>query len=148
MKRHTRIRSRRRSAHRGFTLMEVLLVLAILVILGSLVVANFGGVFNRSKINAAKAQISAFETQLDIYQLDIGSYPTPQQGGLQALRVPPADLPDPTKWGPEPYARKDIPPDPWSNPYYYEVDGNKYKIYSAGPDGQPNTSDDIISISG
>ncbi len=146
MKRHARTRYRRRVKSHGFTLMEVLLVLAILVILGSLVVANFSGVFNRSKINATKAQISAFETQLDIYQLDIGAYPSNQQG-LQALRVCPADLPDPTKWGPEPYAKKDIPVDPWGNQYQYELTGpTQYHIYSAGPDGQPNTSDDISNI--
>ncbi len=147
MKRRTRTVYRRRGAHRGFTLMEVLLVLAILVILGTLVVANFSGIFASSKIKATQAQISALETQLDIYQLDMGTYPTSQQG-LQSLRVPPADLADPTKWT-GPYAKKDIPPDPWSNPYYYELLGpNQYRVYSGGPDGQPGTEDDIGNISG
>lgn len=125
--------------------MEVLLVLAILVILGSLVVANFSGVFASSKIKAAKAQISAFETQLDIYQLDIGSYPTNEQG-LQALRETPPDLADPGKWQ-GPYAKKDIPVDPWSNEYVYELlDSNQYKISSAGPDGQLGTEDDVDNL--
>lgn len=125
--------------------MEVLLVLAILVILGSLVVANFSGVFASSKIKAAKAQIRAFETQLDIYQLDIGSYPANEQG-LQALREPPPDLADPTKWT-GPYAKKDIPPDPWSNAYMYELLGaNQYRISSAGPDRQAGTEDDIDNL--
>lgn len=147
MKRHRRTPPRRRVARGGFTLMEVLLVLAILVILGTLVVANFSGIFASSKIKAAQAQISALETQLDIYQLDIGSYPTTQQG-LQALRVPPPDLANPTKWT-GPYAKKDIPPDPWNSPYFYEWLGpNQYRIYSAGPDGVPNTADDITSTSG
>ena len=146
MKRRTRTQVRRRSGRRGFTLMEVLLVLAILVILGSLVVANFSGIFAKSKINATRAQISAFETQLDIYQLDIGSYPSNQQG-LQALRVAPADLPDPSKWGPEPYAKKEIPPDPWGNAYGYElITPNQYRVFSAGPDGQTGTTDDVSNI--
>lgn len=143
---------RRRSSARGcrrrregFTLMEVLLVLAILVILGSLVVANFSGVFASSKIKAAKAQISAFETQLDIYQLDIGSYPTNEQG-LQSLREAPPDLADPAKWQ-GPYAKKNIPVDPWSNEYIYELLGpNQYRIASAGPDGQVGTEDDVDNL--
>jgi general secretion pathway protein G len=147
MCRTKRTRVRRRHARQGFTLMEVLLVLAILVILGTLVVANFSGIFAASKVKAAKAQLSAFEGQIDIYQLDVGSYPTTQQG-LAALRVAPPDLPDPTKWL-GPYARKDIPPDPWSNQYYYEqLSPTQYRVYSAGPDGTTNTADDIIFVSG
>ena len=147
MSRTKRRPPRRQRARRGFTLMEVLLVLAILVILGTLVVANFSGIFAASKIKAAKAQFSALETQIDIYQLDIGAYPTSQQG-LQALRLAPPDLPDPTKWV-GPYAKKDIPPDPWTNPYYYEqLSPTQYRVYSAGPDGTPNTADDISVVSG
>lgn len=144
--RHCGRRRTRRGRH-GFTLMEVLLVLAILVILGTLVVANFSGIFAASKVKAARAQLSALEQQIDIYQLDVGAYPTTQQG-LSALRVAPPDLPDPTKWL-GPYAKKDIPPDPWSQPYYYElISPTQYRIYSAGPDGTPNTADDISVVSG
>lgn len=146
MKRQHRTRRRRR-AQSGFTLMEVLLVLAILVILGTLVVTNFAGVFAKSKIKAASAQVSALETQLDIYQLDLGNYPQSQQG-LAALRTAPPDLADPSKWQ-GPYAKKDIPPDPWGNQYIYElISPTQYKVYSAGPDGQPNTEDDIGTTSG
>ncbi|MBM4090614.1 MAG: type II secretion system protein GspG [Planctomycetes bacterium] len=147
MKRRKRTRCRRAGARHGFTLMEVLLVLAILVILGTLVVTNFSGVFAGAKIKAAKAQLNAFEAALDIYQLDIGTYPTNQQG-LQALRVAPPDLLDPTKWQ-RPYLKKDIPPDPWGNPYQYEMLGaEQYRVYSVGPDGQPDTEDDVITTSG
>ena len=141
-------RRRRRSSRKGgFTLMEVLLVLAILVILGTLVVANFSGIFGNSKLKAAQAQVSALEKMLDIYQLDMGVYPSTQQG-LAALRTAPADLADPTKWR-GPYAKKDIPPDPWQNAYIYELLGpNQYRVYSAGPDGQPGTDDDIGTVSG
>ncbi|MHB8970596.1 MAG: type II secretion system major pseudopilin GspG [Pirellulaceae bacterium] len=142
-----RFRPHRRSGRQGFTLMEVLLVLAILVILGTLVVTNFSGIFASSKIKAAQAQLNLFEQQIDIYQLDVGAYPTDQQG-LQALRVAPPDLQDPAKWL-GPYAKKDIPPDPWSQPYNYQLlSPTQYKVYSAGPDGTPNTADDISSVSG
>jgi general secretion pathway protein G len=131
----------------GFTLMEVLLVLAILVILGTLVVANFSGILAGSKVKAARTQLNAFESAIDIYQLDIGTYPTTQQG-LAALRVAPPDLPDPSKWT-VPYLKKDIPLDPWGNQYYYElVSPTQYKIYSAGPDGTTNTTDDVVNVSG
>ena len=147
MKRQRKTARRRRHGRQGFTLMEVLLVLAILVVLGSLVVANFSGIFASSKINAAQIQINAFENQLEIYNLSVGSYPTSQQG-LQALRVAPPDLVDATKWT-GPYAKKDIPKDPWSNDYIYEsIPPNQYKVSSAGPDGQVGTDDDIGEISG
>jgi general secretion pathway protein G len=147
MCRTQRRRPRRHPGRQGFTLMEVLLVLAILVILGSLVVANFSGIFASSKIKAAQAQISALEQQIDIYQLDVGAYPSTQQG-LQALRVAPPDIADPSKWL-GPYAKKDIPVDPWSQPYNYELlSPTQYKIFSAGPDGTPNTADDISTVSG
>jgi general secretion pathway protein G len=147
MNRRVRRRPSGKSRRGGFTLMEVLLVLAILVILSTLVVTNFAQVFASSKVKAARAQISAFQTQLDIYQLDIGAYPSSQQG-LQALREPPAGLADPSKWN-GPYAQKDIPLDPWQNQYIYEQIGpTQYQLYSPGPDGQPGTTDDVGTVSG
>ena len=137
---------RRLSRRRGFTLIEVLLVLSILVILATIVLANFGGVLGKSKIRATKAQIRAFETQIELYQLDIGQPPTTQQG-LEALRVMPAGLVDATKWGPDPYTKKDIPIDPWGNAYIYEwTGGTNYKISSAGPDGQLGGGDDLDNL--
>ncbi len=135
-----RVRRRRRS---GFTLMEVLLVLAILVILGSIVVANFSGVFSKAKVKAAKTQISELDKLVQMYMLDIGQAP-PTDPGLEALRQPPPGLPDPSKWGPEPYTNKPIPLDPWGNKYVYEnINGTSYKITSPGPDGRLGTEDDI-----
>ncbi len=147
MNRHVRCRRHRRRRSSGFTLMEVLLVLAILVILGTLVVTNFAGVFAKSKIDVTSTQVSLLETQLELYQMHVGSYPATQQG-LESLRQPPSDLADPTKWH-GPYAKKDLVPDPWGNAYIYElVTPTQYMIYSAGPDGQPKTEDDIGSVSG
>ncbi len=137
----------RRRARRGFTLMEVLLVLAILVILGTLVGTNFMGMFAGAKVDAAKAQISALEQPIQLYMMHVGSYPTNQQG-LQALRVRPTDLVDPSKWQ-GPYLDHDIPADPWGHPYGYElINARQFRIFSVGPDGAQNTADDIERIAG
>lgn len=139
--------SGRRRVRRGFTLMEVLLVLAILVILGTLVGTNFSGMFANAKISAAKAQISALEKPMELYMMDIGTYPSNTQG-LQALRTAPTDLADPTKWL-GPYLQKDIPADPWGNQYGYElISPKQFRIFSVGPDGAQNTQDDIQTVSG
>ena len=147
-KNRSRTRRLRRARRGGFTLMEVLLVLAILVILGTFAVTNFSTVFAGAKIKAAKSQLAEFKTPLSIYQMDIGSYPD-TNAGLTALRTPPAGI-DVAKWN-GPYLSTDIPNDPWENPYQYERrsdDPNSYRIYSWGPDGQQGTSDDIEVVSG
>jgi len=136
--------SRRRRG--GFTLVEVLLVLVILVILVSLVVGGYTSAQKKANLNAAKAQIGLFETPLKMYYMDLNTYPTTDQG-LEALRNPPGDLPNPDKWGPDPYLEKNIPLDPWGNPYQYEQPGrnnaNSYDIWSFGPNGADGDDDDI-----
>jgi len=138
----SRDRSRRRA---GFTLIEVLLVLIILVILASLVVGTYSGAQHQAQINAARSQIGLFKTPLNMYRLNIGSYPTTDVG-LEALRSPPANLPNPLKWQ-GPYLEQQIPLDPWDNPYHYECPGrmnpDSYDVWSMGPDGQSGTEDDI-----
>ena len=130
---------RRRS---GFTLIEVLLVLVILVVLGSMV-----GVFVRraqktADVNATKAQIGMFEEALEPYQMEIKNYPTTQQG-LEAMRTAPGDLRNVDRWD-GPYLKKDVPLDAWDNEYQYELlDPDTFRIWSLGPDGQDGTDDDI-----
>ncbi|MBN2476175.1 MAG: type II secretion system major pseudopilin GspG [Pirellulales bacterium] len=137
-------RSRRRRG--GFTLIEVLLVLVILVILASLVVGGYSSARKKANLNAAKAQIGLFESPLKMYEFDVGAYPTTEQG-LESLRNPPGDLPNPDKWGPDPYLEKNVPLDPWDNPYQYEQPGrnnpNSYDLWSFGPDGIDGTDDDV-----
>lgn len=135
---------KRRNRGRGaFTLMEVLLVLAILVILGSMVGFFLVGMQKGAYEDLARTQMGMFEQQLDAFRLNVGSYPSTPQG-LNALRVMPADLPNPAKWR-GPYASKDIPLDPWSTPYGYELTGpDTYRIWSAGADRQTGTQDDLI----
>ena len=133
-------RSRKRKG--GFTLLEVLLVLAILVILGGMVAVNIANVRERAFSDVAKRQIETFESMLEMYRMDTGRYPSTATG-LNGLREAPADLPNPKKWK-GPYADEDIPLDPWDNQYKYEqLTPTEFTIRSLGPDMIDNTGDDI-----
>ena len=132
----------------GFTLIELLIVMVILGLLAALVGPRMFGKVGKSRQNAASTQISLFETALDIYRLDIGKYPTTEQG-LQALRVKPDGV---EKWD-GPYLPKDVPLDPWGNRYIYESPGEHgdYDIISLGADGDPGgegEDTDIVSWKG
>ena len=132
-----------RRRRRGFTLMEVLLVLAIIVILGSMVGFFIAGMQRGAYEDLARTQMGLFEQQLEAYRLHVGSLPTSNQG-LQALRYAPSDLNNPQKWR-GPYAAKDIPADPWGNPYQYEmISSEQYRIWSWGADLMDGTEDDVI----
>jgi general secretion pathway protein G len=130
---------------RGFTLMEVLLVLVILAVLGSLAALSYDAIRRRANINAAKSQVGLFKTPIQMYQMAVGSYPTTSQG-LEALRKTPSDLPNPAKWD-GPYLDSAIPLDSWDKPYQYVCPGehnpDSYDVWSFGPDGVNGTDDDI-----
>jgi len=132
----------------GFTLIELLIVMVILGILAALVGPSMFGKVGKSSQKAAKAQIALFETAMDIYRLDVGKYPTMDQG-LEALRVKPDGV---EKWD-GPYLSKDVPMDPWGNRYVYESPGEHgdYDIISLGADGDPGgegEDTDIVSWEG
>ena len=135
---HTCTRYERR---KGFTLIEVLLVLIILVILGSLAVGVFTGTQDKANINAAKAQVGLIEEQISMYRLDMNKYPTK----LEDLWEEPSDAELAKKWG-GPYFKK-LPDDPWGNAYQYSAEGknntDKFDFWSNGPDGKSGTDDDI-----
>lgn len=134
-----------RRRRRGFTLMEVLLVLVILAILGSLAALSYEAIRRRANNKAAESQIGLFETPIQMYQMAIGGFPTTAQG-LEALRTAPADLPNPAKWD-GPFLNKPIPLDPWSHSYQYVSPGTHnpdgYDVWSWGADGVNGTDDDI-----
>ena len=119
---------------RGFTLLELLVVVVIIGLLAGIVAPRYFGQVGKSEVNVARAQLDALEKALDQYRLDVGHYPSTELG-LKALVERPASEP---KWS-GPYLRKDVPPDPWGKPYVYKVPGEKgeFDLLSYGKDGQP-----------
>ncbi len=119
---------------RGFTLIELLVVIIVLGLLVGLVGPRLFGRVGQSKVAAARAQIELLGASLDQYRLDTGSYPTTAQG-LDALQRNPSV----TNWN-GPYLKKDVPKDPWGNPYKYRCcpgQRGDYDLWSEGADGQP-----------
>ncbi len=126
----------------GFTLIEMLLVMVILVALAAVVVPKFTGRSEEANVTAANTTIANLEVALDAFEVDTGRYPTTTEG-LKALVEEPSNL---QKWK-GPYIRRDVADDPWGNPYVYTQPGrhNKYgfDLYSYGPDGREGGDDDI-----
>jgi general secretion pathway protein G len=119
----------------GFTLLELLVVIVIIGLLAAYVGPKYFSQLGKSEVTVAKAQIEAFEKSLDTFRLDVGRYPSTEEG-LAALQAAPATAG--AKWN-GPYLKKGIPPDPWGNPYQYKAPGSRgeYEIISLGKDGQP-----------
>lgn len=118
---------------RGITLIELLVVMVIIAMFATLVGQRLFRNVERARETQAKAQISEFESVLDTFRLDVGRYPTAEEG-LQALRARPGTL---ERWD-GPYLRKDVPLDPWQHPYVYRFPGQHgdYDLLALGADGQ------------
>ncbi len=128
---------------RGFTLLELLVVVAIIGLLVAYVGPRYVAQIGKSETAAARAQIEALAKAIDTYRLDTGRYPSTAQG-LAALRERPASV---TKWN-GPYLQKDVPADPWGKPYAYRTPGAKsdFELMSYGRDGAPGGSGDNADI--
>ena len=122
-------------ASAGFTLLEMLVVLVIIGLLAGLVGPQLMGRVDTSKVTAADTQVRMLKSALDTMRLDIGRYPTKDEG-LAMLMEQPKDERAARKWQ-GPYLSEALPNDPWGNPYQYMPAGNTVYLYSYGADGQP-----------
>jgi general secretion pathway protein G len=131
-------------AARGFTLLELLVVIVIIGLLAAYVGPKYFSQLGKSEVTVAKAQIEAFEKSLDTYRLDVGRYPTTEEGMGALMTAPPTAG---AKWN-GPYLKKGVPADPWGRPYQYKSPGSKgdYEITSLGKDGQAGGTGDNADI--
>jgi general secretion pathway protein G len=138
------VRRRHRSAP-GFTLTEILIAIALIVLLVSVAVANLSGVFSSGQEQTARIFVTdGIDTPLLTYKMNTGSYPTTEQG-LQSLITAPEGV---SGWKGPYLTTADVPKDPWGHPYQYEYPSQKvttggYAVWSMGPDGMNGTADDI-----
>ncbi|HBA39334.1 MAG TPA: type II secretion system protein GspG [Deltaproteobacteria bacterium] len=132
-------RSKIQNSPGGFTLVELLVVMVIIGLLAALVVPRFIRQEEKAKVKATQAQIELLGTALDTLRLDVGRYPTTQEG-LNALRRQPGDA---QKWD-GPYLKKEVPLDPWGRAYIYRSPGEHgpYDLFSYGADGVPGGEGD------
>ncbi|MXZ54563.1 MAG: type II secretion system protein GspG [Gammaproteobacteria bacterium] len=112
---------KKQSKTKGFTLLEMLVVVLIIGLLVTIVVVNVAHRPDEARVKAAKAQIAQISQALDMYNLDNSQYPTEAQG-LDALWEKPTGFPEPPAWGPQPYMRGKKPTDPWGGDYHYSID--------------------------
>jgi general secretion pathway protein G len=126
---------------RGFTLIEIMVVVVILGILAALVVPQVMNRPDQAKVTVAKGDIKAISAALDMYKLDNYSYPSTQQG-LDALVQKPSGNPQPKNWNRDGYLKR-VPKDPWGNDYQYLSPGTRgqYDLYSFGADGKQGGTD-------
>lgn len=137
------LKSRGFSSRKGFSLVEMLIVIALIAIIGTLTITQIGKMFGGAEEDVAQQFVNnALKAPLLKYRIDCGSYPTSADGGLVALMNPPASKQE--RWK-GPYIEK-LPDDPWGNPYQYKYPGSRnpdgYDLWSLGPD--PQSEDDNI----
>ena len=128
------------SRFKGFTLLELLVVIVIIGLLAGYVAPRYFGQVGKSEVQVARAQIDSLEKALDQYRLDTRHYPQ----ALEALNAKPESE---ANWS-GPYLKKSVPNDPWGRPYVYRVPGAKgeYDLYSLGRDGKPGGTGEDADI--
>jgi general secretion pathway protein G len=133
----------RRRTQAGITLIELLVVMVIIALFATIVGTRVGRNVDKAKQVAAKSQISEYESAIDQFKLDVGRYPTNEEG-LQVLRTNPANV---QNWD-GPYLKKDLASDPWGRPYIYRCPGmhGDFDLLSLGADGQEGGSGDNSDI--
>ena len=134
---------RQAATSRGFTLLELLVVMVIIGLLAGYVAPRYFGQIGKSEVKVARAQLDALEKALDQYRLDMGHYPSTEIG-LAALVTRPASE---TKWS-GPYLKKTVPLDPWGRAYQYKSPGDHadFDLMSYGKDGQPGGAGEAEDI--
>ena len=139
----------RKRKRRGFTLLELMIVLVILVALFALVGPRLLGSQEKADLKTAATQIGNLEAALEMFKVDARRFPSTEDG-LAVLIDTPTDERLARQWA-GPYLDDELlPMDPWDNPFHYEYPPSQGKrdfpnIFSAGPDGEPNTNDDVIN---
>ncbi len=135
--------------NQGFTLIELMVVMAILALLAAVIAPNVVGKSDEAKQTKAITDIAVIEALLDQFYLDMGRYPSTEEG-VRVLYFPPEEAAE-DEWG-GPYSKKPIPNDPWKNPYIYESPGSHsgqpYEVCSYGKDkqeGGEGYDEDIVS---
>jgi len=139
-----RLMMMKRVAATGFTLLELLVVVAIIALLAAYVGPKFFAQVGRSEQSVARSQIEAFSRALGAYRLDVGALPSTEYG-LEALVKRP---PSASKWN-GPYLERAVPVDPWGHPYQYQApgaNGTDYDIVSLGKDGQLGGTGDAADV--
>ncbi|MCL2872264.1 MAG: type II secretion system major pseudopilin GspG [Betaproteobacteria bacterium] len=137
-----KVQQLRKLGQRGFTLMEILVVLVLLGVIMSVVAGNFLQRGEKAKADAARIQIQEIGQSLDLFKLEVGRYPT-QSEGLQALITAPSGL---ARWNGPYWKQNQVPKDPWQNEYKYAMPGKNgapYEVISSGTDGKEISSADI-----
>ncbi|MCZ6502656.1 MAG: type II secretion system major pseudopilin GspG [Gammaproteobacteria bacterium] len=117
---------------KGFTLIEIMVVVVILGVLGALIIPNIIGRPDEARVTAARSDIQQIGNSLELYRLDNGQYPSSDQG-LDALVEEPAGYPEARNWNAEGYLKR-LPVDPWGEPYLYFNEDRSIEVYSFGVD--------------
>jgi general secretion pathway protein G len=143
--RHSRrLRSRSRRSAAGFTLTEILIAIALIVMLVAAAVTQLTGIFSGGQVQIATAFVKQdIDTPILAYKMATGNLPTTDQG-LRALIIAPDGV---SNWHGPYLSTKDVPKDPWQNEYHYRAPGvhnpTSYDVWSSGPDGVDGNADDI-----